>query len=49
MKAVQNAGKSKVEGLPPDFLLISCLDYSSLLKMEATYSSETSVDSQRIA
>jgi hypothetical protein len=29
------------------FILISCLAYSSTLKMEATYSSETSADFQR--
>jgi hypothetical protein len=30
------------------FTLVPCLDYYSNLKMEATYSSETSVDFQRI-
>jgi hypothetical protein len=29
------------------FMLVSCLAYSSTLKMEATYFSETSVDFQR--
>jgi hypothetical protein len=33
--------------LPPAFTLVSCLVYSSTLKMEATYSSKTSVDFQR--
>jgi hypothetical protein len=28
-------------------MLVSCLAYSSTMKMEATYSSETSVDFQR--
>jgi hypothetical protein len=31
------------------FKLVSCLAYSSTLKMEATCSSETSVDSERTA
>jgi hypothetical protein len=30
------------------FILVSCLAYSSTLKMEATYPSETLIDSQRI-
>jgi hypothetical protein len=33
--------------LPPAFTLISCLDFSLILKMEATCSSETSADFQR--
>jgi hypothetical protein len=33
--------------LPPAFTLVSCLAYSSTLKMEAKCSSETSVDFQR--
>jgi hypothetical protein len=33
--------------LPPTFTLVSCLSYSSTLKMETTCSSETSVDFQR--
>jgi hypothetical protein len=33
--------------LPPDFTLVSCLAYFSTLKLEATCSSETSVDFQR--
>jgi hypothetical protein len=33
--------------LPPDFTLVSCLAYSSTPKIEAIYSSETSVDFQR--
>jgi hypothetical protein len=33
--------------LPLAFTLVSCLAYSSILKMESTYSSETSVDFQR--
>jgi hypothetical protein len=33
--------------LPPDFTLLSCLVYSSTLKMEAIFSSETSLDFQR--
>jgi hypothetical protein len=32
--------------LPPAFMLVSCSAYSSILKMEATYSSETSVEFQ---
>jgi hypothetical protein len=32
-------------GLLPAFTLVSCSVYSSTLKMEAIYSSETSVDS----
>jgi hypothetical protein len=35
--------------LSPAFTLVSCLAYSSTLKMEASFSSETSVDFQRIA
>jgi hypothetical protein len=35
------------EGLPPAFMPVSCLAYSSSLKMEAICSSETSVDFQR--
>jgi hypothetical protein len=38
-----------VLGLPPDLTLVSYLAYSSTLKMEATYSFETSVDIQQIA
>jgi hypothetical protein len=34
-------------GLPPAFTLVSCSAYSSTLKMEAIYFSETSVDFQR--
>jgi hypothetical protein len=34
---------------PPVFTLVSCLDCSSTLKMEAKFSSETSVDFQRTA
>jgi hypothetical protein len=33
--------------MPPAFTLVSCLAYSSILKMEAICSSETSVDFQR--
>jgi hypothetical protein len=33
--------------LPPAFTLVSCLAYSSTLKIEETWSSETSVDFQR--
>jgi hypothetical protein len=33
--------------MPPAFTLVSCSAYSSALKMEAIYSSETSVDIQR--
>jgi hypothetical protein len=33
---------------PPAFTLVSCLDYSSTLKVEATCSSEMSVDCKRI-
>jgi hypothetical protein len=33
--------------LPPASTLVSCSAYSSILKMEAIYSSETSVDFQR--
>jgi hypothetical protein len=33
--------------LPPAFTLVSCSAYSSTLKMEAVYYSETSVDFQR--
>jgi hypothetical protein len=33
--------------MPPAFSLVSCSDYSSILKMEAIYSSETPVDTQR--
>jgi hypothetical protein len=36
------------QSLPPAFMLASCSAYSSTLKMEAIYSSETSVDFQRI-
>jgi hypothetical protein len=32
--------------LPPAITLVSCSDYSSTLKMEAIYLSETSVDFQ---
>jgi hypothetical protein len=32
--------------LPPAFMLVSCLIYSSNLKMEAIYSSKTLVDFQ---
>jgi hypothetical protein len=31
----------------PAFTLVSCLTYSMTLKMEATYSSKTSVDSEQ--
>jgi hypothetical protein len=34
--------------LPPAFTVVSCLDYSSTLKMEEKCSSETSVDFQRL-
>jgi hypothetical protein len=33
--------------LPPSSTLVSCLAYSSTIKMEATYSSEKSVDFQQ--
>jgi hypothetical protein len=33
--------------LPPAFTLVSCSAYSSTLKMEAIWSSETTVDFQR--
>jgi hypothetical protein len=33
--------------LPPAFMLVSCFDYSTTLKMEATRSPETSVEFQR--
>jgi hypothetical protein len=33
--------------LPPAFTLVSCFSYSSTLKVEAIYSSETSADFQR--
>jgi hypothetical protein len=33
--------------LPPVFILVSYLAYSSILKMEVIFSSETLVDSQR--
>jgi hypothetical protein len=36
-------------GLPPAFMLVSCVAYSSALKMEATCSSETSVNFHRTA
>jgi hypothetical protein len=36
-------------GLPLDITLVSCSTYSSTLKMEVTFSSETSVDFQRSA
>jgi hypothetical protein len=34
-------------GLPPAFMLVSCLAYSLTLKMEVTYTSETSADFQQ--
>jgi hypothetical protein len=42
----RNQRKSKL-CLPPAFTLASCLPYFSTLKMEATCSSETSVNFQR--
>jgi hypothetical protein len=38
---------SKLCSLPPAFTLVSCSDYSSILKLEAICSSETSVNVQR--
>jgi hypothetical protein len=38
----------KISCFPPAYTLVSCLAYSSTLKMKATCSSETSVDFQRI-
>jgi hypothetical protein len=40
-------GKRSKLCLPPAFMLVSCSVYSPTLKMEATCSSETSVDFQR--
>jgi hypothetical protein len=43
--------KSRLQALhclPPDFILISCFEYSSIMKSEATCSSETSVVIRRI-
>jgi hypothetical protein len=40
-------GASRLLCLSPSFVLISCSAYSSILKMEATCSSENSVDFQR--
>jgi hypothetical protein len=44
----KNKPSQKVElCLPPAFTLSSCSAYSPIVKMEATFSSETSVDIQR--
>jgi hypothetical protein len=51
MDKVQNKPNSSVKEryvlLATRFILVSCLAYSYTLKMEATHSSETSVDFQR--
>jgi hypothetical protein len=47
LKVNRRIGGTYRSCLPPGFTLISCLAYSSALKMEATCSSETSVDFQR--
>jgi hypothetical protein len=44
---INQARNQRETCLPPEFTLVSCLAYSSTLKMEATYSSETSVDFRR--
>jgi hypothetical protein len=45
INSAKNQGESRC--LPPVFTLVSCLTYFSTLKMEATCSSETSVDTQQ--
>jgi hypothetical protein len=49
MSPTYSGSTSKSRKKPPTFSLVSCFVYSSIIMMEATVSSETSVDFQRTA